>query len=380
MQIVVDSNQFKPAVQRLQLVAARNGSVFILGCISIRTLSAEEIQLTATDQEAELIVTIRAQVEEHGHWAVDAQQLARAIVTAPDGGQIAIKYLKRGSRLDLRHGRSEYKLPCFNGEDMPHLKVPDIAWAVGLAGGDLENLLGIRVFAEKPKGPRIMLQGVTLQDRNGQICAYSSDGHRAMRAQSDVATPDGFMPLIISTSNCGRILDLFRDSTSVTFSANQSTILIEGGAFQFVSKLIDCQPIDIEQIIPRGGDMDPIKLNRKTLSATVDALIGLADKGAKALRFVALDRSIHVSLSEKSEAEGECFMDADCVSSPETTGLNGSYVRDMCGAFDHEEVTMRIGGNGVPVMFEAENSPRTGCIMQVRVQSIDPATIGAGGE
>lgn len=374
MHIIIEANQLKPAVARLQSVTGKATTIPILACISILAEEKDRVQLTATDQDAELRVTIPAEVTETGYWAIEGDRLLKAINTAPDGGQIKLKLMKAGQRLEIRHGRSAYRLPCFNGEDMPHLEFDDHDWQINLSGAELDNLLNITAFAEQ-KGPRYYLHGVSVTTRHEKLCAYASDGHRAIRSQSDIDVPKKFSPFIVGSNNCNRILHLFKDSASVKLKAHSRGIVIVAGDYCYTSKLIDAEPIDIERVIPKPADIPPVTINRKRIIATIDSLIGLTDKEVRALRFVVLQDSLYVCLSEKSDAEGECFIDAKCTMTGETIGLNGVYVKDMCRVWDNDEIDITFQDTGAAILFEAKGSQRTGCIMAVRSEAIDVDSI-----
>nr|WP_321459661.1 DNA polymerase III subunit beta [uncultured Cohaesibacter sp.] len=374
MHIIMEANQLKPAVARLQAVTGKATTIPILACISIRTDGKDRVQLRATDQEAELTVSVPASVQEPGYWAIEGDRLQKAIDTAPDGGQIKLKLIAAGQRLEIRHGRSAYRLPCFNGEDMPHLQFDDHNWQINLSGSELDNLLNITAFAEQ-KGPRYYLHGVSVTTRDDKLCAYASDGHRAIRAQSDIDVPKNFSPFIVGSGNCNRILHLFKDSASVLLKAHSRGIVIVAGDYCYTSKLIDAEPIDIERVIPKPTGVKPVTVNRKRMIATIDSLIGLTDKEVRALRFVVLEDNLYVCLSEKSDAEGECFIDAKCAGTGETIGLNGVYAKDMCRVWDNDEIYITFQDEGVPILFEAKDSHRTGCIMAIRSQSIDVSKI-----
>ncbi|SNY93380.1 DNA polymerase III, beta subunit [Cohaesibacter sp. ES.047] len=378
MHIIVDANILKPTLQKLCTIANRSSSVPILNCVSIRTLSQDRVQLTATDQDAELIVTIPAEVIESGYWAIEAHRLANAIASAADGSQIKLKLVKDNHRIEVRHGRSGFKLPCLLGDDMPHLNFTGAEWRIDLAGVELTSLLDVCSFAEPAKGHRLYLQGVQLRTLDGKLCSYASDGHRAARSPSDIEVPDGFCDVIVPTGNCHRIMSLFKDSTDLSLMAHKRMIFVGGGDYQLISKLIDAEPIDIERIIPKQRE-HVVRVDRKRLIATIDSLIGLTDKETRTLRFVVMEDGLYICLSEKTDAEGESVLEAKCQAAAMTVGINGSYVKDVCAAFDTAELDIHFDNQSAN-LFVANGNQKTTCVMPIRVQDVDINKIGLGAD
>ena len=380
MKLIFEANVLKPAIARLKSVAGSASTQPILSHITIEALGHNKVQMVATDLEVELSAVIEAQVEDHGHWAIEGEQLAKIVANAPDGGQIKMELIESNQRMAIRYGHSRFKVNCLRGDDMPHLKPDGVRWSVELAGAELEDMLSIARFAGDGKDGRLYYKGVTFREMDGKVTTWAANGHHMMRVMTDLDTPQGFEPIILPDSSAHRALALFKHSAKITILATDRLLLIEGGAYTFLSKLIDAQSLDYERLAPKPSNAPTVTINREDLIGMVDALNGLVEKKGRALRFLPLDGAFYLCLGEKAEAEGECQLAAKCKATGVTTGMQGPYVRNVLAEFDQSEIAIDLSDDRKPIIFYSNNSNRTGYVAPMTTQPIDTATIGAGGE
>jgi DNA polymerase-3 subunit beta len=122
MNIQVLQENLHKVIQDLQKAIPSRPSLPILGCILLKTTSERTIQLSVTDLNMGILVTMDAQVIEPGEIAIPAKVFIDYI-SSLRAGEISLQL--SGHQLSLKSSTSNATIPCLEAQDYPSFPEKD---------------------------------------------------------------------------------------------------------------------------------------------------------------------------------------------------------------------------------------------------------------
>jgi len=216
-----------------------------------------DLRLTATDQEAELIAEgiLEEKAIENGRTTVAFRRLMDLCRTLPDGAHL--EFVQEGDRVIIRSGRSRATLSTLPAEDFPSLEenAGDLRFSVSKKA--LLQLLEATCFAMAEQDVRYYLNGMLLEiKQNGTLVVVAADGHRlAVNTLSEPLSIQKDLRIIIPRKGVlelQRILDEGEEDISLAVGSNH--LRVTAGNVTLTTKLLEGRFPEYERIIPVGGN------------------------------------------------------------------------------------------------------------------------------
>src|SRR5260221_988790 len=144
------------------------------------------IEFVATDIEIE--ITTSMTIEGPGEvrkLTVGARKLVDILRALPEGSEITLAL--QDKRLQVKSGKSRFKLQTLSAEDFPRLMLVK-AWGKNLSVPKklLKSLLGLVQYAMAQQDIRYYLNGLLMVVEEGQLKLVATDGHRLAYASREV--------------------------------------------------------------------------------------------------------------------------------------------------------------------------------------------------
>lgn len=332
-----------------KVVEARN-TIPILSNILLEA-EGDTLKVTGTDLDIQATATADAAISKPGRITVNAKLLDSIVRKAT--GDISIE-LKDG-RLDVKSGRSKFKL-----ETLPASDYPDLAGGIYAAEFDIDlaGLFGPVSFAISTEETRYYLNGIFFHVVDGIGVAVATDGHRLARNRGP-ELPD-FAGIIVPRKTVGLL-----PKGSVNVSVSDTKIRIQSADLTLVSKLIDGTFPDYVRVIPRDNDK-VVTVNRDEMTKAADRVTSVSTEKGRAVKFSIAPGGISLSVrSDVGEAQDEVA--ADYTGEPFDIGFNAAYVSAIFGVLPPGEVAMKLAGPGSPAVITGGLEGWDGVLMPVRV-------------
>ncbi len=238
MKLEIQREQLLKPLQHVIGVVERKQTLPVLANILINA-GDDELTLTATDLEVEIIATIRLAVHEGGTTTLPARKLLDILRALPDDAALSLKV--DDARAQLRSGRSRFTLATLPAADFPALEDLAFEGRLSTIQGDLKKLIERTHFAMAQQDVRYYLNGLLLDVVEGRVRAVATDGHRLALDEIEV---DGETPLsrqvIMPRKGVQELLRLLADTddnVSLGIGANHVQVDLDGT--RFTTKLID---------------------------------------------------------------------------------------------------------------------------------------------
>lgn len=350
MQLTISRTELARVVGAVGKVVESRNTIPILSNLLLEA-EVETLKVTGTDLDIQATATAEATIQKPGRITVNAKLLDSIVRKAT--GDISIE-LKDG-RLDVKSGRSKFKL-----ETLPASDYPDLAGGTYVAEFDIDlaGLFAPVSFAISTEETRYYLNGIFFHVVDGAGVAVATDGHRLARNRGPEIP--SFEGIIVPRKTVGLL-----PKGSANVSVSDAKIRIQHNDLVIVSKLIDGTFPDYQRVIPRDNDK-VVTVNRDEMMKAADRVTSVSTERGRAVKFSIAPGGIALAVrSDVGEAQDEVA--ADYTGEPFEIGFNAAYVSAIFGVLPAGEVAMKMAGPGSPAVITGGLDGWDGVLMPVRV-------------
>nr|WP_295465284.1 DNA polymerase III subunit beta [Mesorhizobium sp.] len=339
-----------PALALAKNAAAKRTTIPILSNLLV-DVSAGRATIVGTDLDAELSSSIDVANEGSGAFTVPAAILHDAVRKLPDGVEVQISATDRNAT--VVSGRSRFTLPLLPAGDFPRLSAGSLDHGFTLAAEMVRKIVDRIGFAVSTEATRVYLNGIFFEEHGGAVHAVATDGHRLARLTlPHVSGADGMASIIVPREALPLVSTLAEGKGDVRIDLSETKISFECAGRALVSKLVDGTFPDYRRVIPTGN-ANVFTLDRAAFAAALDRVMTMGPAKGSAVRAAFNDGALKISTrnqeSGEAEDEIECIQDeGDAVE----IGFSGRYALDILSAVDCENVRIKLGDAGSPILVE----------------------------
>ena len=374
MKATIERATLLRCLSHVQSVVERRNTIPILSNVLIEA-EGNGLRVMATDLDLQVVEHIEAaSVESDGAITVSAHLLFDIARKLPEGSQVSLETAE--NRMDVKAGRSRFKLPTLPRDDFPVIVEGDLPTSFSLPAKTLAEMIDRTRFAISTEETRYYLNGIFLHvsDEDQPVLkAAATDGHRL--ARFTLARPEGAegMPDVIvprkAVAELRKLLDEKMDGdVQIDLSASKIRFTLGGeGGVVLTSKLIDGTFPDYSRVIPTGNDK-LLKIDPKSFFAGVDRVATIATEKTRAVK-MGLDKD-RVTLTVTSPDNGTASEElaAEYGSDGFEIGFNAGYLKDILSQIDSELVEIHLADAGAPTLIRKnDDSPALYVLMPMRV-------------
>ena len=375
MKATIERATLLRCLSHVQSVVERRNTIPILSNVLIEAGEGGTVKVTATDLDLQVVENMSAaSVESAGAVTVSAHLLFDIARKLPDGSQVSLETAE--NRMDVKAGRSRFKLPTLPRDDFPVIVEGDLPTSFELPSKTLAELIDRTRFAISTEETRYYLNGIFLHvsDEDRPVLkAAATDGHRL--ARFTLPRPDGAegMPdVIVPRKAVGELRKLLEEkgegAVQIDLSASKIRFTLGGeGGVVLTSKLIDGTFPDYSRVIPTANDK-LLKLDPRSFFEGVDRVATIATEKTRAVKR-GLDKD-RVTLTVTSPDNGTAAEELPAEYSADgfEIGFNASYLKDILGQIDSDTVELHLADAGAPTLIRKDDkSPALYVLMPMRV-------------
>ncbi|MFN9634049.1 MAG: DNA polymerase III subunit beta [Erythrobacteraceae bacterium] len=375
MKATIERATLLRCLSHVQSVVERRNTITFLTNVLIDSNDGGSVRVMATDLDLQVVETMSAaSVDQPGAITVSAHLLFDIARKLPEGSQVSLT--TSDNRLEVKAGRSNFKLPTLPRDDFPVIVEGDLPTSFELPARLLAELIDRTRFAISTEETRYYLNGIlrpVTDEDEPMLKAAATDGHRL--ARFTIPRPEGAagMPDVIvprkAVGELRKLLDEALDSNVlIDLSASKIRFALGGeGGMVLTSKLIDGTFPDYSRVIPTANDK-LLKVDPKLFFSGVDRVATIATEKTRAVK-IGLDND-RVTLSVTSPDNGTAAEElaADYRSESMEIGFNANYLKDILGQIDADTVELHLADAGAPTLIrENEASRALYVLMPMRV-------------
>ena len=375
MKATIERATLLRCLSHVQSVVERRNTIPILSNVLIEASEGGTVKVTATDLDLQVVEHMSAaSVESAGAVTVSAHLLFDIARKLPDGSQVSLETAE--NRMDVKAGRSRFKLPTLPRDDFPVIVEGDLPTSFELPSKTLAELIDRTRFAISTEETRYYLNGIFLHvsDEDQPVLkAAATDGHRL--ARFTLPRPEGAegMPdVIVPRKAVAELRKLLEEkgegAVQIDLSASKIRFTLGGeGGVVLTSKLIDGTFPDYSRVIPTANDK-LLRLDPRSFFEGVDRVATIATEKTRQVK-MGLDKD-RVTLTVTSPDNGTAAEELPAEYSADgfEIGFNAGYLKDILGQIDSDTVELHLADAGAPTLIRKDDkSPALYVLMPMRV-------------
>lgn len=365
MKATIERATLLRCLSHVQSVVERRNTIPILSNVLIDADVGGSVRVMATDLDLQVVETMSASsVDQPGAITVSAHLLFDIARKLPEGSQVSLS--TNDNRLEVKAGRSNFKLPTLPRDDFPVIVEGDLPTSFEIPARLLAELIDRTRFAISTEETRYYLNGIFLHvtdEDEPLLKAAATDGHRL--ARFTLPRPEGAagMPdVIVPRKAVGELRKLLEEALDsnvlIDLSASKIRFTLGGeGGVVLTSKLIDGTFPDYSRVIPTANDK-LLKVDPKLFFSGVDRVATIATEKTRAVK-IGLDND-RVTLSVTSPDNGTAAEElaAEYRAEGLEIGFNANYLKDILGQIDSDTVELHLADAGAPTLIRENDQAR----------------------
>jgi len=252
--------------------ASTKNTIPVLSGLLIEVSNEKGLVMTATDMEIGIKASTKnVEIIKEGTVLVNAHYFSDFIKLLPDS-QIQIELNQDKAKLNISYGRSSGFINIYSDYEYPDLPLEKLEYKISVPQKVLREAFRKTSFAAAMTHFRQVFTGVLFDlKEDGILRIVASDTHRlahyTFKTESKNTSAISFIVPTRSINELMRIIDDNDDLIDISFSENN--IIFSNPDFILLSRIIDGQYPNYEQVIPKSSS-SVLLINAKVLSNTLE--------------------------------------------------------------------------------------------------------------
>jgi DNA polymerase-3 subunit beta len=223
------------------------------------------------------------------------------------------------------------KLPEFKDRDIIKLSQPVF-----------NNMLNMTAFAMSKDETRYILNGVHMTIKKNLLRMVATDGRRLALIEKEVGLEKNIeKSIIIPTKTVQELMRNLCDEGDLFISFGENQIMFSLGDILIISRLIEGEFPNYEQVIPKEAKEKIVVDREKLLFATRRASL-LATPDSQAIKLDVEKDKMVISKSSPDIGEAREEIPVNYSGSPLSVGFNPNYIMDVLKSLNEETVGFEL--------------------------------------
>ncbi len=354
MKLTIERAALLTALSHVQSVVERRNTIPILSNVLLDA-RGEKVALAATDLDIDVAENLNARIVRPGATTVAAHTVYDIVRKLPDGAEVELTYSADDQRLELRAGRSSFKLSCLPQEDFPVMRAGDMPNRFVLPASQLRRLVDKTRFAISTEETRYYLNGIYLHAAATagvpMLRAVATDGHRLARVEMPLPEGATGMPGVIvprkTVTELRKLLDSVDGEVAVELS--DTKIRFSFGDVVLTSKLIDGSFPEYERVIPRDNDK-VMEVDSKAFAAAVDRVATISTEKSRAVKLALKPEGLELSATSPEAGSASEQLTVAYSATPIEVGYNSRYLLDIASQIEGENARFLLADALAPTI------------------------------
>ncbi len=352
-------------------VSSRN-TLPVLANVLLRTEDAG-LKLTATNLEIGITSWVAGKIDGEGSLTVPARLFNDLVAGLPSGERIDLE-ADGATSLRIKAGRFQTQLRGIEAEEFPVIPSPGDRPTTRVSQKELKRALSQVVFASASDEARPILTGVLTRLSGDKLTLAAADNYRIAVRSLAILDPVEDISLVVpgrSYAELMRVLTDTDDPVDIMLASSKSQVLFHANDVDIVSRLIDGQFPNYQQVLPTSHSTKAIVERDELLKAVrISALI--ASSAANVVRLRVGDEgsgTINVAAAaDVGEAQGD--VEAQVEGEGVQIAFNARYLQEALQSLDQDQLSLEFSGALSPGVIRPTNDEDyVHVIMPVRTPS-----------
>ncbi|CAN5632083.1 DNA polymerase III subunit beta [soil metagenome] len=371
MKLSVMQENLARGLQVVSRAVSGRSTLPVLANVLLKTEDAG-LKLTATNLEIGITAWVPGRIDGEGTLTVPARLLTDVVGGLPAGERVDLEV--DGVTLHIKAGRFQTHLRGIDAEEFPVIPSPGERPTTRVGQGALRKALSEVAFAAATDEARPILTGVLTRFSGDRLTLAAADNYRIAVKSLPILDPVEDTSLVVparSYSELMRVLNDSDDPVEIMLASSKSQILFHLEGVDLVSRLIDGQFPNYQQVLPTShatravADRDEllkaVRLSALIASSAANVVkLSLSSDGPGTITIAAAADVGDATGEVEAAVEGEAVQIA----------FNARYLQEALQNVDAEQLALEFSGPLSPgVLRPTADEHYVHVIMPVRTPS-----------
>jgi len=357
MKFTIDRADILRALNHVHSVVERRNTIPILANVMLRA-EKDSLSLTTTDMDLEIVESVAAKSSATGATTVPANTLYDIMRKLPDGSAVEISSAAGDTTLQVKSGKSTFRLGCLSQEDFPKMGSSEkFSYSFSVPAADLRTLIDRTRFAISNEETRYYLNGIYLHaaenDGVAVLRAVATDGHRLARFEMPLPNGAKDMPGVIiprkAINEIRKLIDEAGDTIEIGLSDNKLKFSFDH--ITLTTKLIDGTFPDYDRVIPKNNDKI-LQVNPAIFASAVDRVSTISSEKSRAVKLTLGGKTMTLSASSADSGSASEEIEISFNAGPMEIGFNSAYLMDVAKQIEGDGCRMSLSDPASPTIIQ----------------------------
>jgi len=308
----------------------------------------ESVVMTTTDLDIGIISAIPIKPAMTGSITVPAKKFLDIVKELPDSEPISFS-VKKNNLINIDCERNSFKMMGLPKEEFPQVPEAKTKESIVLPQKTLKRMLSMTSFAISHDEARYVLNGVLMIIKPAFLRIVATDGRRLAVIEEAMQLPKTLeRKMIVPTKAINELVRTLGDEGDVRIFFNDNQAFFDIGSIRLVSRLIDGEFPNYEQVVPKEHK-EKIVIDREKFLAGIKRVALFTNAESMAIRIdLTADKMV---LSKKDLTQlGEARVELDVAYKGKdlSVGFNPGYLIDLLKNMSDASVSLEITDSEKP--------------------------------
>ena len=353
MKLSVMQENLARGLQVVSRAVSTRSTLPVLNNVLLRTEDGG-LKLTATNLEIGITYWVPGKIDTGGAITVPARLLADIVTGLPANERVDLE-LQAQETLHIKAGRLETHVKGIDAEEFPAIPTAGERPTTRVPQNILRVALGEVTFAAATDEARPILTGVLARFEGNKLTLAAADNYRIAVKTIAILDPVEDTSLVVparSLHELSRVLSDTDDPVDIVLSPTRNQILFHLEGIDVVSRLIDGQFPNYQQVLPKGFTTKAT-VDRDQLLKAVRLASLIASSSANIVKIqVGKDAEIGLTVSAATDiGDNRSEVEAAVEGDGTTIAFNARYLLDVLTNVDTEQFSLELNGPLSPGVF-----------------------------
>ena len=345
MKFKIEKEILLNSIQTVQNVVTPKAALPILSHILIEAQQGT-LRLTATDLDIGISCVIPVDAQELGIITLPAKRFSDIIRDLP--GDEVVVTTKKNNAVIIETGSCQFKIIGLPGEEFPKLPEFQNKEAIKLQQATLKHILSLTSFAVSFDETRYVLNGILFKFYKNNLTLVATDGKRLAIAEKTLQQDIGSnVDIIIPFKTIQELNRNLKDEGELSLILSANQVLFDLGATVIISRLIEGEFPDYQQVIPPVSG-NKIRVGRQEFLLAIKRAALLATPDYQAVKLEFFKNKLVISKSTPDIGESQEEIAVEYQGKEMAIGFNPGYLTDVLKNLQDEKVEFEISDSEKP--------------------------------
>lgn len=319
-------------------------------------VKGDQVALTATDLEVELVARGTANVQQGGEITLPGRKLLDIVRALPDSAQVTVAV--DGERATVRSGKSRFTLATLPASEFPTVEDIRAQQSLTIGQAALKKLLEKTHFSMAQQDVRYYLNGMLLESDGKTLKTVATDGHRLAYCEAAMdGAGAGVQQVIVPRKGVLELQRLLTGDDTVELVIGTNHVRAQIGSIRFTSKLIDGRFPEYSRVIPTSPTRK-VSADRDVLRAALQRAAILSNEKYRGIRLSLKPGVLTLQSHNPEQEEAEEELDVTYSGDEMEIGFNVNYLLDALAAVDGQQVELGLTDANNSCLLTAPSMPQ----------------------